>query len=187
MTKRLFLPAQFPWLRPLDHQSDAPDRARVASRRCWRRAGAARTRRFGGRKRERWGDFLIFSLALRELLENRGQKKRNCRSISPATLGPISGSKTRASAPRRAIRREVLDAGDGTREGSKDAEHDSAGEGELSNKFDSFEAISRANKVLFLFKYLILFFDTPPRATGRLKRTGRWPWHPGCRRCRGPW
>ena len=41
-----------PALRRLDRQSDAPDRASATSRRCWRRAGAARARGFGGRKRE---------------------------------------------------------------------------------------------------------------------------------------
>lgn len=93
----------------------------------------------GGRGRRKRGDsgagsakgasdffFSIFSLDAKSSKRSKGKKTKLFLRFHLATLGPISRSKSRASTPRRAIRRGALDSGDGTRKG---AEHDSAGVG----------------------------------------------------------
>ena len=111
--------------------------------------------------------------------------------ILPATLGPFRGSKPRASAPRRAIRRGACDGGDRTRKGGKDAERDSAGgrTGFLRQFRQKKQSVGSAPFLSSISSFRCSLAPPHPRATPRpsLKRTGRWPWRPGCRRGRGPW
>ena len=139
-------------------------------------AGGGRGRREregpGGRKRESSFWEGEFSAAGEQPARAWEKPKLFSPVILPATLGPFRGSKPRASAPRRAIRRGACDGGDRTRKGGKDAERDSAGGGQVFS--DSFGKKSRA---LVPLKYLVVSLlsctPPPPRDTTPLPQTHR--------------